>query len=114
MEKPPKKPRKKRELAEANEYGLTVKESKFVDCHMIGMSSIDSVKEAGYKPRSRNSDCVMAHRLLKMPKIAAEIKRRGQITAQKTGVTREEIVGRLRKVIRCGLQEEPILDKEGE
>jgi phage terminase small subunit len=74
---------------------LTVKQKAFIEALPVNQwNGTKAAIEAGYSPKSAG---VMAHRLLKNPKIAEELEKRMGEIAEKTDVEIAEIVVALRK-----------------
>lgn len=80
----PRKPKKSKKRTKAGNL-----RGRFVDEFMIDRNGSEAAKRAGYAPRSAG---VTACRLLKDPKILAEINKRGAEQSQRLGITADRVM----------------------
>ena len=75
---------------------LTLREQRFCEYYPWASSGTEAAKQAGYAEKGAH---VTACRLLKKPKIEAEITRQREIGAQKAKITPEEVINRIKRDI---------------
>ena len=89
---------------------LTSKQRRFKDEYLVDTNATKAAIRAGY---SKKTARVQGGRLLLNVAIRAAIDAAQNALAEKTGLTTEWVVERLRIVAERCLQSEPVLDKEG-
>lgn len=68
---------------------FTPREERFIDEYLIDLDRERAVVAAGYNAKNARSQ---AYQLLKRPRIAAEVKRRGELIAGKLNLTAESVL----------------------
>jgi phage terminase small subunit len=89
---------------------LTRKQSMFCAEYRIDFNGTRAAIRAGYSPKTAD---MQASRLLRNVKVQNEVKRLQEEKIQATGVTAEYVINSLRNVANRCMQEEPVLDREG-
>ena len=92
-----KTPARKKCTVQADEYGLSVRERKFADGFLAGMSATKAFTAAGYSAATAG---VEACKALKKPSIQHYIKEQRRIDAEKNQIERWEIIGYLSRVLK--------------
>ena len=75
---------------------LSPREQRFCEYYPWASSGTEAAKQAGYAEKGAH---VTACRLLKKPKIEAEITRQREIGAEKAKITPEEVINRIKRDI---------------
>ena len=75
---------------------LTLREQRFCEYLPWASSGTEAAKQAGYAEKGAH---VTACRLLKKPKIQAEISRQREIGAERAKITPEEVINRIKRDI---------------
>lgn len=91
---------------------LTPKQQRFVDEFLVDLNATAAYKRAGYAG-SGNTAEVNAHRLLRNAKVAEAIQEARQARSQRTALTQDYVLERLRQNAERAMQAEPVLDREG-
>lgn len=73
---------------------LTAKQQLFVKEYLVDLNATQAYKAAGYSVKSDNAAAVEGHKLLRNPKIAAEIKQAMDKRAEKVEIKAEQVLQR--------------------
>jgi len=89
---------------------LTPKQELFIQNYMINLNATDSYKKAGYSVKSDNAAGVEGFKLLRIPKIKAEIDLRLAKRSQDNGITAEYVLQGIKAIAdRQGIRENDTL-----
>lgn len=83
---------------------LNDRQSRFIDEYLIDFNATAAYKRAGYTATGNAAE-VGAHQLLRNPKVAAEVARRKDATAQKLGITRESALQEAWDIVKADPRE---------
>lgn len=90
---------------------LTQKQQRFVDEYIISGNATQSYRKAGYSAKSDNVAWSEASKLLRNPKVKAELKKRNaEIKSQKT-MDMQEVMERLAAIARGETVEQQVTNK---
>ena len=90
---------------------LTQKQQRFVDEYIISGNATQSYRKAGYSAKSDNVAWSEASKLLRNPKVKAELdKRNAEIKSQKT-MDMQEVMERLAAIARGETVEQQVTNK---
>ncbi len=89
---------------------LTPKRAKFVQEYLVDLNATQAAIRAGFSPKSAS---VEGARLLINAKVAAEIAKAQLARQERTQVTQDWVVERLRENVDRAMTAEPVTDKEG-
>ncbi|MDO9490179.1 MAG: terminase small subunit [Sphingomonadaceae bacterium] len=78
--------------------GLTPKRQRFVDEYLVDLNATRAYRDAGFKGND-NVCAVEGHRLLSNPNVAAAIKEAMDKRAERVGLTADETLGQLRRML---------------
>jgi phage terminase small subunit len=92
---------------------LTPKQELFVKEYLIDLNATQAYKRAGYSAASDNIAGVEAHKLLKNPKIQAEIQKANNKRAEKLDISAEWVLESLKTIAERCMQAEPVMIREG-
>ena len=92
------------EHADTLDKPLNDRQSRFIDEYLIDFNATAAYKRAGYTATGNAAE-VGAHQLLRNPKVAAEVARRKDATAQKLGITRESALQEAWDIVKADPRE---------
>lgn len=76
---------------------MTPKQQRFVEEYLVDLNATAAYQRAGYTAKNPNVAGVEAHKLLKNPKITAEIDAARAKLSEKTEITQEYVLRRLKR-----------------
>jgi phage terminase small subunit len=77
---------------------LTAKQQLFVKEYLIDLNATRAYKAAGYSVKSDNAAAVEGHKLLRNPKIAAEVQKAMDERSERTKITADRVLKELAKI----------------
>jgi len=89
---------------------LTPRQKRFIECYARHFDPRRAAEEAGYKPGACGQ---MASYLLRRPLVMREIQRIVAMRIDRTEITQEYVLARLRENAERALQRRPVLDSAG-
>lgn len=91
-------------------YFYTAREKRFVKEYLACNNGAEAARRAGYSEATART---IAHEMLNKPKIAVAIAEENQFIEEKLEITAELKRKMLLKIANRCIQEEPVLDREG-
>lgn len=96
-------------MAKVNKYGLTDKQQLFADYYLANNCNAKQAYIKSYGSKTERYAETQASRLMRNVKVAAYLEQRQAEIREKTTVTQEWIVEKLKQVVKRSLQEEPVM-----
>jgi phage terminase small subunit len=90
---------------------LTAKRRRFVDEYLVDLNGAQAAIRAGYSPRSARQQ---ADVLLNEPEVAAAVAEGQALRSERTQLTQDWVLERLKEVAERSLQHEPVMGHDGE
>lgn len=95
-------------MAKTNKYGLNDKQQLFADYYLANNCNATQAHIKAYNSKQKVAE-VNGCKLLRNTKVKAYIEQRQAEIREKTTVTQEWIVEKLKQVVKRSLQEEPVM-----
>ena len=100
-------------MASTESTNLTQRQQSFVDAYLITLNATESARQAGYSGDD-NTLAVAGSKLVRNGKVAAAIGKAMAKRSERTEITQDWVLEKLKENAERALQAVAVLDKEGE
>ena len=94
----------------ASGAAITPKQQRFAEEYLLDLDATKAATRAGY---SEHTAAQIGYQLLQKPAVKAEIERRQAAISEKTGISQEWVIRRLKDISDRCMQVSPVLDRKG-